>query len=132
MIQRIQSVYLFFVFCLMATLVFIPLLSSSPFFRGFNVGLFSATAVIAIVTVFLYKNRRLQIGLCYSMLAIQVLAYALFFIFDWKSQSLAAFCQYIRFSVSFIFPLIACILLCLAIKRIKKDEKLVRSLDRLR
>jgi len=137
MIQRIQSVYLFLVFCLMAAVVFFPIAVSSSlsttlndFKEGFNTGLALGVAIMAIITVFLYKNRKRQIGICYALLITEILIYVLYFIFERDYLSLANFYQHARFT--FVFPFIAIILLFLAIRSIRKDEKLVRSLDRLR
>jgi len=131
MIQRIQSVYLFLVFCLMAVLVFYPFSTMTAAFNGgFYFGYFSAIAIFALITIFLYKNRNMQIKLCYGIVAAMVFIYAFYFIFDPQSLPLTEFFQHTRFT--FVFPLIAIIFLFLAIRGIRKDEKLVRSLDRLR
>ena len=126
MIQRIQTVYLFFVFCLIATLVFIPFYSSSSFIMGFNTGWFAVVALSAIITIFLYKKRKIQVRICYAMLVLLVLAYIIYLIVNLESLSLT------EMSYTFIFPFISIIFTYLAIRGIKKDEKLVRSLDRLR
>ena len=131
MIQRIQSIYLFIVFCLMAILVFVSFYPSSfSFMSGFNAGYFAAVAISTIITIFLYNKRKLQIKLCYAVMFLLVLIYAINFIFDRQNLQIADFFQYSR--LSFIFPFISLILVYLAIRGIKKDEKLVRSLDRLR
>jgi len=125
MIQRIQTVYLFLVFCLMAVLVFIPFSSS------WTVSLVAGIiAVVAVITVFLYKKRGLQIKMGYLLLLLLVLVYALYYIFDRHYVPIADLLQQIRFT--FVFPFVAFVLVYLAIRGIKKDEKLVRSLDRLR
>jgi len=130
MIQRIQTVYLFFAFCLMAILAFIPFSSISAFSDGFFIGFTSIIAIMAIVAIFLYKNRKMQIRLCYGMLVAFVFIYIFYFIFKWQNFSFTELFGHVRYT--FIFPLISIILVYLAIRGIKKDEKLVRSLDRLR
>ena len=130
MIQRIQTVYLFFVFCLMVILAFIPFSLSSSFLMGFNTGYFTAIAISTIITIFLYKKRIWQIKICYAVLLLLVLIYAFNFIFDRQLLPLSEFFRHTR--LTFVFPFIACILVYLAIRGIKKDEKLIRSLDRLR
>ena len=126
MIQRIQTVYLFFAFCLIVTLVFIPFYPSPSFLMGFNTGWFAVAALTTIITIFLYKKRKLQIRMCYALILSAVLAYIIFLIVNFGSLST------IGMSYTFIFPFIAIIFLFLAIRGIKKDEKLIRSLDRLR
>jgi len=131
MIQRIQTVYLFFVFCLMAMLVFVPFSSLNSSADGFCRGCTAAAAVGAIVTIFLYKNRKVQIRLCYGMLVSFIFIYVFYyFIFIKQNFLLAELLGHIRYTS--IFPLISIILVYLAIRGIKKDDKLVRSLDRLR
>jgi len=131
MIQRIQSVYLFFVFCLMAILVFVPFYpSSSSFMLGFNAGYFAMVAVVAIITIFLFKKRNKQIRICYAILLLIILIYTINFIFDRQALPVKELFSLTRYT--FVFPIIAFILIYLAIRAIKKDEKLVRSLDRLR
>jgi len=130
MIQRIQTVYLFFAFCLTAILAFIPFSALNSFTEGFFMGLNAITAVGAIVTIFFYKNRKMQLRLCYAMLACFVAIYLFYFIFNIKNFSFAELFGRVRFT--FVFPFISIILVYLAIRGIKKDEKLVRSLDRLR
>ena len=130
MIQRIQTVYLFFVFCLMAIFAFIPFPSLNSFSEGFYIGFASVIAVTAVITSFLYKNRRIQIRLCYGMLVSLVLIYLLYFIFNKQNFSFSELFGHVRYT--FVFPFISIILVYLAIRGIKKDEKLIRSLDRLR
>ena len=121
MIQRIQTVYLFFVFCLMAIIIFVPF--SSSWTVSLDAGI---VAVLSLITIFIYKKRKLQIKISYTMILLLVLAYVLYFILNLKSLSFSGI-QY-----TFVFPLISVIFIYLAIKGIKKDEKLIRSLDRLR
>lgn len=122
MIQRIQTVYLFFVFCLMGILLFIPFSSS------WTVTLDAAIiAVLSALAIFFYKNRKWQILIGNMILLLLVLAYPLYFVFDGIPTDLFRTVQY-----TFVCPLVAAILTCLAIRGIKKDERLVRSLDRLR
>jgi len=125
MIQRIQTVYLLFVFCLMVILLFIPF--SFSWMIGLDAGII---AVLAAIVIFLYKKRNLQIKIGYVMLMLLVLMYALYFLFDRQYLPFTEFLRHVRFT--FIFPFIAGVLIYLAIRGIRKDEKLVRSLDRLR
>ena len=128
MIQRIQTVYLLFVFCLMAALMIFHM----EMLKGFDLGYFGVCAVVALVTIFLYKKRNMQVRFCSIMLAAQGLFYVIFFfVFYWKYHlPLSEFSKHV--GITFVFPMIAIILLSLTIRGIKKDEKLVRSLDRLR
>jgi len=125
MIQRIQTVYLFFVFCLMVILVFFPF--SSSWTVLIVTGLIAA---LAMITVFLYKKRKLQLKISYLILFLLILLYALYFIFDRQTLPLSELFRQVGHT--FVIPLVSCVLAYLAIRGIKKDEKLIRSLDRLR
>jgi hypothetical protein len=88
-------------------------------------------AVLAAVTVFLYKKRMLQIRLCVFN-AILILGFYGFFAFliyvmkqDIKELSVS-----VKLALS--FPLISLILDYLAIRNIGADEVFVRSMERLR
>lgn len=122
MIQRIQSVYLFIVFLLAAIMFFLPVPENTgveirQFFCGF-------TGIAALGIIFLYKKRKLQ------MTASLLLGLLLLLFFAIHAPILP-----FKFSIScfslFIF-LIAAGFAFAAYHAIKKDEKLVRSLDRLR
>ena len=126
MIQRIQTVYLFFAFCLIVTLVFIPFYSSSSFMMGFNAGWFAVVALSTIVAIFLFKKRKIQIRICYAMILSLILTYIIYLLVNFESLSLTGM------NYTFVFPFIAIIFIYLALRGIKKDEKLIRSLDRLR
>lgn len=123
MIQRIQSVYLCIVFLLMAAMFFLPVpenvnVEIRRFFCGF-------TSVTALGIIFLYKKRRPQIAASLSLGLLLILFFAINFPVILKFE----------FSVSYLFlfiPLIAAVLAFAAYHAIKKDEELVRSLDRLR
>ena len=125
MIQRIQTVYLLLTFCLMAILVYFPFSSSPTMLISAGV-----IALLAFITIFLYKKRKLQIKICYLILLLLVVLYVLDYISGRQYLPLTELFRTIRYT--FVFPLVAGIFVYLAIRSIKKDEKLVRSLDRLR
>jgi len=125
MIQRIQTVYLLFVFCIMSVVVYLPF--SSSWTVAADAGII---AVLAMITIFLFKKRKLQTTICYTILFLLALIYVLYFFFDRPVLSFQELFPKLRFTI--VFPFIAFILTYLAIRGIKKDEKLVRSLDRLR
>ena len=154
MIQRIQTVYLLLVVVLLVATLFMPLLTlqiGQEFFSmdasgvsslinqeaaalGTTWGLFALTAIIALVamvTIFLYKNRILQIRLCVfnALLMIGFYAYVAFLVWRWQGEVPEMQWQ---LKLGLAFPVIALILDYLAIRNIGADEALVRSLDRLR
>jgi hypothetical protein len=115
----------------MAILLFFPFSPlSSSFMTGFYTGYFTVVAILSIITIFLYKKRNIQVRICFAIMFLLVLIYAISFAFDRQLLPSTELFQNIRFT--FTFPLIAFILVYLALRGVKKDEKLVRSLDRLR
>lgn len=84
-----------------------------------------ATGLVALITIFLYKNRSLQIKLCFAALALYVLC-ALFYYLQIKDFVDGAF------SLTSVFFFLVPICLLLAIRGIYKDQKLIKSIDRLR
>lgn len=84
-----------------------------------------SAAVISILTIFMFKNRKSQMG--YTFLAIAISAgniYYYWYLIKDFSQG--------NYSITVIFPLLIPVLLILAFIGILKDERLVKSLDRLR
>ena len=153
MLQRIQTVYLLIIVALTVALLFLPLavLQSGDQLFTFDAsglstmteqpeliyptwGLFALVVIVsllAFVTIFLFKNRILQIRLCIFNAILMFGIYGLFAFFTWimKGQLETASMSF-KFSLS--FPLVSLILDYLAIRNIGADEALVRSLDRLR
>ena len=125
MIQRVQTVYLFFG----GLLALAPLTMS--FYRDEIVllALCIGVSVPIFVNIFLFKNRRLQIkiGKVIVLVLISVFLASIYFI----SISIAGFeTNNIWFGLMLITASIW--LISLANKAISKDEKLTRSMDRLR
>ncbi len=146
MIQRVQSVFLLLVTALSAVLLFVPVYELHNFdatgsvdsvSRTFNISdnallmiLNYAIGVIALITIFLYKWRRIQIRLCNVGLLLNCLLIGLlFFVADTMSSNMNQRVQYLYGSY---LPLIELIFLFLASRFVKKDEELVKSADRLR
>jgi hypothetical protein len=92
------------------------------------------TAIVPLVTLFLFKKRLLQIRLC--AVNIVLLLGTLIFIaiyYYLGSRFFAEFSYEVRgFKIAAIFPLLSLVLTYLAARAIFKDEMLVRSLDRIR
>jgi peptidoglycan/LPS O-acetylase OafA/YrhL len=88
------------------------------------------TAALALVALFLYKKRKWQITLCYIILGLLLCSYLIVFVDFWYPNQGNS--EVFALKVPIVFPLFAIVLDILAILAIRKDEKLVRSLDRLR
>ena len=78
----------------------------------------------SLVTIGLYKNRRLQMKIC---IVTMILFFSTFISTSYLTAALGC-------TVGFgsVVPLLSAVLALLAWNGIKKDEKLVRSADRLR
>mgnify|MGYP001051474190 CR=1 FL=1 len=136
MIQRIQSVYLFIVVLLTAVLpFFVPLWSTeegnSIFAADQLLALcfLSASALLAFITIFLFKKRQLQFVL--GRLNI-ILNFILLGFFVYWSLSLPGEMQISEKGIGMLIPVLSIVFLVLANKAVKKDEALVKSADRLR
>ena len=149
MIQRIQSVYLLLVAILMVVMMSLPVgefIGLDKSITEFNnLVLVSAdgasnyepwalfaiillSAVISLVTIFLYRKRILQIRLSLFNIILLIGYYAVlgWFIYSFKGES-----TFVP-SWTVCFPLISVVFDWLAIRAIGKDEMLVKAYDRLR
>ena len=149
MIQRIQTIYLLLVTALLITSMCLPVGSfigadaAMYVFKPLGVemngtlystwgvfGILLLSAIIAFATIFLFKNRMLQIRMTVfsSVLLIGYYLTFIVFMFILKGRLDAGF----HLSWGLCQPLISIILNYLAIRAIGKDEVLVKAADRLR
>jgi len=152
MIQRIQTLYLFL------SLVFLGLMFAFPFTifidretteYVFNFSgvlrledgqlvlrtvppdiLLTTISVINFVTIFLFKNRILQMRLTVlnMLLMAGLLILTGYYVFFTRNQLDAQ----VYYKITLLFPLISLLLTWLAFRNIRKDELLIRSVDRIR
>jgi len=141
MIQRIQTLHLLFVVIFTLIALFLP-----PFIVYMSEGaseyhysdlnymdiLIWAILALSLIAVFLYKNRKLQLKLV-KVAVIFTLAWVIWLAVE-VLQILNSIPEDAEFrpDVSILLSVLALFALLLAIKGIKKDERLVRSADRLR
>ncbi len=87
------------------------------------------TFMLTLVTIFMYSKRPLQARLCVNGILLQVAWYC-YLAFCWTSvfDSTGTF----RPSITVCLPLLNIIFFVMARHGIIKDEKLVRSMDRIR
>ncbi|MEO6149079.1 MAG: DUF4293 domain-containing protein [Mucilaginibacter sp.] len=156
MIQRIQSIYLFLATLILFALYLFPLIHnvningiiSSISIQGVYqelaegrvytvsfIALKIVTAIVAILpllVIFFYKKRKQQIALCYSAILV-IIGYSF-----WMAQTLKGVTadglqvEFSSMGIGMFLSSIAIVLVILAVKSIQRDEKLVRSADRLR
>lgn len=141
MIQRIQSIWLLIV-ALTAFATYTLKLYSGRLADGtvreflladnfLLVILIIALGVLAILCIFLYKNRKLQFRL--SVLGV-IFSIAFLFIEYLKVEEFKETNKTLSgsYQIGALLPIIMIIFFILAARGIYKDEKLVKSLDRLR
>jgi peptidoglycan/LPS O-acetylase OafA/YrhL len=129
MIQRVQSIYLFFaVLFMLGIAYFIPVLiiSDNEMFYTYELLYSHVTILIAsfllLFSIFQFKNRKKQLVL--NQIAKLFLSATFFILFFSKGQAMPYNGMF-----AFIIPYV---LILLANRYIKKDEKLVQSADRIR
>lgn len=142
MIQRKQTLFLFIAAVVLAIVLFLPLgyieqeeacVSFSTFSNGayslFGYGaILIVSIIIALADIFLWKNRPLQMRIATLDLLLVILSYGVFFIYHSNASEGIHFTVH----VANFLPIVAIFALALAIQGIRKDEKLVKSLDRIR
>ena len=155
MLQRIQSVYLLLAGLVLFSLFLFPVVHNVPVngtlstikvsgvYRDVNgalaqtqsfVLLIAGTAIVAllpIILIFLYKSRKKQIVLCYLCILV-IIGYSF-----WMEQTVRSVTDILilstnNFGIGALLSSISIVLLILAAKAIQRDEKLVKSADRLR
>ncbi len=92
--------------------------------------LFGVILIIGLISIFLFKNRMLQMRLSIINIMLMLGSYGLayYYLFIAFNELDAD----LHFSFVGTFPLISAILTYMAFRGIKKDEKLIKSLDRIR
>ena len=153
MIQRIQTVYLLIANILIAVLFFFRFAEISSSKEIYSAGiqgiyadgthqsqlilhnwlllvLWVISPILLFVTIFLFKKRKLQLRLSLANLFVALCLEGVIFLEVWLgAQRLSG---HFTLTIYFLLPIIAVILIYLAIRAIKKDELLIRSIDRIR
>lgn len=143
MIQRIQTIYLFLASIVSGGLIFVFNLWNTIKEKIFVVDLFSkevitlkviplmfiASAVLSLVAIFLFHNRKLQfvVGRIIILINLFLLGLLIYLSLTLSGETLVS-----EKGIGMFLPILAILLIVLANKAIKKDEDLVKSVDRLR
>ncbi|SDT93610.1 protein of unknown function [Polaribacter sp. Hel1_33_78] len=143
MIQRIQTIYLLiasivsggliFVFNLWKTLkeqIFVlDLFEEGLFTLNVVPFMFITSSILSLVTIFLYKNRKLQfvIGRIIILMNLFLLGLLIYLSLTLSGETIVS-----EKGIGMFLPILVVLLIVLANKAIKKDEDLVKSVDRLR
>ncbi|WP_298536280.1 DUF4293 domain-containing protein [uncultured Algibacter sp.] len=136
MLQRIQSIYLLCAAGISAGLIFVFHLwitndGLSVFAKDdiLYLGLFLGSAILSLISIFMYKNRKSQFML--GRLNI-ILNFILLGFFVYQSLNISGETAVSEKGIGMLLPIVSIVFLALANKAIKKDEDLVKSVDRLR
>ncbi|WP_121966357.1 DUF4293 domain-containing protein [Myroides sp. N17-2] len=138
MIQRIQTVYLIIVFIVMGVLPFIfPLwhngLNEEVFFMMNPPAtiLFGLSTALTVITILGYKNRQRQfvfnrVNIISNFILLGLFVYRTLAVSGETAEAVS------EKGIGMFLPIISILFLVLANRAIKKDEDLVKSVDRLR
>ena len=155
MLQRIQSIYLLLASLVIAALFIFPVVHDvyvnlqnvsikvTGIYRNvdgkvFHLEQFTAltvgtvvAAILPLIVIFLYNNRKRQIAACYGTI-VAIIAYSY-----WAAQTVKtaigdAYLNMSNYGIGIILLSVSILLVVAAQKAIQRDEKLVRSADRLR
>ncbi len=145
MIQRIQSIYLLVASLLSGALpltinlwtqvkdstpiYILDLFSGSSFLEKLIPVFFLVSALVILISIFLYNNRKLQFVIGRIAILINLFLLGLLI---YLSLTLSGETAVSEKGIGMLIPVFVILLVVLANKAIKKDEDLVKSVDRLR
>jgi energy-coupling factor transporter transmembrane protein EcfT len=136
MIQRIQTLYMLLAFLLVGVLpFFIPLWNTAegPFYFMQDItytAMVGLNVSLLLVSILFYKKRQHQFVLNRLNMIIMLILLGLFV---YRSLNVSGGTAAVsEKGIGIYLPIISIVLLALANKAIKKDEELVKSVDRLR
>jgi cytochrome b561 len=129
MIQRIQSLYLLLVILLSSVMLYLSIVPSfgmelnSWFYAYYG---FYSIPLLATICLFLYSKRKIQSILCFVLILFNLVVVQICGLkaFEGNTHTIIL--------LVLVGSIVECILLFLARRAIDKDEKLVRSIDRIR
>ncbi len=131
MIQRIQTLFLLGAAALLSSLFFVTIAKSQvesvKLIQIMPLLVFNAiTTAIALVSIFLYKKRVIQMRLT-LLNAIILIGYQAWIVYLFIVRRDGS-----AFTTPAVFPIVAAILSWMAFRYIARDEAMVRAADRLR
>jgi hypothetical protein len=143
MIQRIQTVYLLLASLISGVLIFVfnlwksieknifalDLIDNESYILKLIPVLFLISAILAFLAVFLFNNRKLQFVIGRLTILVNLILLGVLINVSLTLPGEAAVSEK---GIGMFIPILAILLLVLANKAIKKDEDLVKSVDRLR
>jgi hypothetical protein len=144
MIQRIQTLYLALAAICVASVYFFQIAFATNTVENISTYislkvtehidlLVTLTFNVAVIisTIFFYKNRKKQIWLCIiSVLGTIIFLYLINLKID-KMKNLLLPSTPLTYSLAIVLPFAAIVFITLSIYHIRKDEQLIKSLNRL-
>ncbi|HFA47916.1 MAG TPA: DUF4293 family protein [Bacteroidetes bacterium] len=146
MVQRIQSIFLFLAAAAGFGLLKLPFatttetVAASPLFAdaSYNVNdnigllvLFALAGALALGSIFLYKNRPLQMKICRFAIIADIIGLVLAVVLFWQDGTNIN-AEAINDGAGAYLPFGFLLFGILALRFIRKDDNLVKSMDRLR
>ena len=136
MLQRIQTIYMIISAALLGVLyLWFPIIVSEEGTvvvrndEPIMLGLIFGSILLVFISIFSYKKRKLQFVI--NRLNI-ILIFFLLGVFVYRSLTLSGETLVSEKGIGVFLPIISIVFLVMANKAIKKDEDLVKSVDRLR
>ncbi|WP_310556480.1 DUF4293 family protein [Flavobacterium sp.] len=136
MIQRIQSIYLLFAVIVTSALPFVfhlwKLENGSLFYFMSNIMytvLFGLSSTLSLLSILTFKKRQHQFVMNRLNIILNLILLGLFV---YRTLNLSGEAKVSENGIGIFLPIVAILLLALANRAIKKDEELVKSVDRLR
>ena len=141
MIQRIQTLWMLLAAIVISLSFFFPFAKWSSSELGSTIVeiknltaldfviviIFIANVIVGLLyAIFQYKNRKVQLLFCYVCAFFSLLCAGMMFYLGFKEAE----GKTLYFGI--VFPVISFLFILMAILAIRKDEKLIKSLDRLR
>ncbi|MGJ8685231.1 MAG: DUF4293 domain-containing protein [Nonlabens sp.] len=136
MIQRIQTIYLFLAAVASSGLIWLVSLwvdgegnevvamDENSYF-----GAFMASALLSLIAIFLYNNRKLQTVISRLNILLNLI---LLGVFVYRSLTMSGETAVSEKGIGMFIPIISIVFLVLANRAIRSDEQLVKSADRFR
>lgn len=136
MIQRIQTVYLILAALVIGALYYwFPNVTDEAGNMVIDrnqpliMGLIIVSVILSLISIFNFKKRKLQ----FVMNRLNIISnFVLLGVFVYRSLTLSGGTFVSEKGIGVLFPVISIVFLVLANKAIKRDEDLVKSVDRLR
>jgi hypothetical protein len=125
MLQRIQTIFMLIAFI---ALVLGAYLGFDGLKNLYALG-FGFSGILVLINIFLYKNRPLQVKLNYLVILLILILSGLSI---YQSGIVSGERSLSKKDIEWLIPLVSIVFLLTANKYIKRDEALVKSVDRIR